>query len=269
MAMKQVSDPSKPPAIFPRDIKKLIFEDDMTSNPSRIAQIRSQIDEGDVFLLESAVRREWILKVRDYLIQVGRNSLPNYLPIQKGSPNFHRLNRLDERSYVPACFHQFSFFPWNQDVFELFTRFKGIFQLRNLLNRLNANKFLGREPEEECTARLSFQFYPKGIGQMNKHADPVDFHQTVVPMLLMSQKGKDYVQGGGYIENASGKKLFIEDEAGIGDLVLFHAAIPHGVQIIDPTSPEDWVSFEGRWTLLFAVNKLAENVRVANAQNLG
>ena len=59
-----------------------------------------------------------INKWREYLSNIGRNSLPNYIPIERNVPNSHRINDQDERAYVNGCFHQFSFYPWNQDCFK-------------------------------------------------------------------------------------------------------------------------------------------------------
>ncbi|HVJ41293.1 MAG TPA: hypothetical protein VM639_07345 [Dongiaceae bacterium] len=200
-----------------------------------------------------------------YLAGIGRGSLPNWQPILPKCPNFHRVNQWDERSYVKACFHQFSFFPWNQDLFNFFSRFRDIFVLRNLLSGASEDAYLGSEPYDECIARLSFQFYPKGIGAMNMHRDPEGPHQAVVPILVMSERGRDFKEGGVFVQTEQGERIFIEEYAKPGDVVLFDPQMLHGVATIDPIAAPDWPSFEGRWMSIFAVNKLATNTRVAEA----
>jgi hypothetical protein len=118
-------------------------------------------------------------------------------------------------------------------------------------------------------ARLSFQFYPKGIGGLNKHSDPVGPHQMCVPLLIMSEKGKDFTSGGLFIEDESKSKIYLDDLSNSGDVILFNALIPHGVDIIDEHKNEDWLSFEGRMMMIFAVNKVLDNDAVAESKDLG
>ena len=94
--------------------------------------------------------------------------------------------------------------------------------------------FLGNKPEDGCTSRIAFQFYPSSQGGLNKHRDPVDYHQLSVPILIMSKKGKDFHEGGLYIEKASKEKIYLDDITEPGDVIYFNAEVPHGVDIIDP-----------------------------------
>jgi len=251
-----------------RNIQYIDFKSDLLKNNDQIQKMRKDIIEGDLIVVKNVVSKELIEKTKQYLTNLGRNSLPNYVPIKEGAPNFHRLNVWDERAYVKGCFHQFAFFPWNQDVFNFFEVFKEGFFLKNLINGLPKDKFLKAQPEDGCTARLSFQFYPKGTGGLNKHCDPVDHHQLTVPILIMSKKGVDFQSGGMYVENTKGEDLFGDDLADIGDVVLFNAQMPHGVKTIDESKKIDWLSFEGRWMMIFATNKLSNNTAIANAQDL-
>jgi hypothetical protein len=227
-----------------------------------------QFADKNICILRSVATRGEVSALVAYLSGVGRNSLPNWQAILRKCPNFHRVSHWDERSYVKACFHQFSFFPWNQDVFNLFKRFREVFVLRNLLSGAEPGAYLGYEPDDDCIARLSFQFYPKGIGGMNEHIDPVGSHQAVVPLLMMSELGVDFCEGGIFARAADGRQIFIEHNTKPGDVVLFSAEMPHGVATIDPTAEPDWPSFEGRWMAIFAVNKLATNNRVREAVDL-
>ncbi len=254
--------------LFARNIRILENHGELLRHVEKRALFRKEIDQGDVFIAKQVIPKDKLLRLRDYLKNVGQNSLPNYQKIEKGALNFHRMNVWDERSYVPACFHQFSFFPWNQDVFQLFDLCRDVYQMRNLLSQLEPNKFMGREPEEGCTARISVQFYPKSVGGMNKHIDPFDFHQTVVPIIIMTKKGKDFHEGGAFVEMSDGRHLILDDEADVGDVIYFSAQMPHGVQRIDPSQDADWVSFEGRWMMLIAINRLADNQQIKDSINL-
>jgi hypothetical protein len=110
--------------------------------------------------------------------------------------------------------------------------------------------------------------YPRGGGYLNRHADPVDYHQLTVPIMQLSKKGDDFESGGLYVEMADGSDLILDDIAEWGDVVYFNAQCPHGVAPIDPDAAMRWHDYQGRWMLLFAVNRLAGNASIANAVDL-
>jgi len=254
--------------MFARDIKYIKDQKTLITDTGAIKEMRQNILDGDVFVAKNVYSKDMVLKIREYLSNIGRYSLPNYMPIEAGVPNSHRVSVWDERSYVKTCFHQFSFYPWNQDIFSLFKLANETYAVKNLLSNNPADKFLKPTPEDGCTARLAFQFYPKGTGAMNKHQDPFDHHQATVPTLTMSKKGVDFKSGGSFAEKSNGDKVWLDEISDLGDVVYFNPQIPHGVDMIDDGVAEDWLSFEGRWTMLFATNKVSSNAKIANAVDL-
>lgn len=241
---------------------------DLVADAALQRNLLYQLADRNICIVRNVATRSEVAQLIAYLSGVGRSSLPNWHAILPKCPNFHRVSQWDERSHVKACFHQFSFFPWNHDVFNLFKRFREVFVLRNLLSGALRDAYLGSEPYDDCIARLSFQFYPKGIGGMNEHVDPVGDHQAVVPLLMMSELGVDFRNGGIFVRTDGGSRIFIENDTKPGDMVLFSPEMPHGVATIDQTAGPDWPSFEGRWMAIFAVNKLATNNRVREAIDL-
>jgi hypothetical protein len=221
-----------------------------------------------VCITPGALAPDFVRNVIEYLSQVGRHSLPSRHPTMPGCPNHHRVYQWDELSYVKGCYHQFSFFPWNEDVFELFNALGAVYALRNVLNGLTPERFQGPKPDSDCIARISFQFYPQGKGAMNKHKDPVDVHQKFIPILIMSKRGKDYKEGGLYYEAPDGERVWADEVAKPGDVIWTLAQVPHGVELIDPDVRPDWLSFRGRWSAIAAVNKLATNTKIADAVDL-
>ena len=256
--------------IYLREIKYIDNKDllNILNNPSEIQSIRRNIQQGDVYIVKNYFDETKCDSIVDYLRKVGQGSFPNYHPIEKGAPNFHRMNKLDPRAYVKGAFHQFNFFPWNQDYFDLFDSCEAAYALKNLTSNHKANKYLKNEPEEGCTARIAAQFYPRGYGLLNKHTDPVDMHQLTVPIMILSQKGKDFNTGGAYVEKEDGEKIILDDICSKGDIIYFSAEIPHGVLPIDPIVKLPWNNFQGRWMLLLAVNKVAGNTLIADATDL-
>lgn len=241
-----------------RDIVRTGPIEELLDDGDAVEAMRQGIVDGDLYIVPGVVSASRIAEIRDYLSGIGRSSLPNYQAVVQGAPNFHRIDRWDERSFVGACVHSFSFFPWNHDVFGFFELFAPIYHLKNRVSGLDAGSFLGREPDRGCTARLSFQYYPKGIGGLNRHQDPLGYHQITVPSLIMSEKGRDFTEGGLYIESGEGERIWIDDQCEVGDVVYFNAGHNHGVAPIDPGADVDWLSWEGRWMALFAVNKLVD-----------
>ena len=254
--------------MFIRTIHEFDDHDEVLVDPSRIAQMRKDLLDGDVYIARRVVPKEKLLAIREYLIGIGRGSLPNYRSIEPRCPNFHRIDRWDPRAHVGSCFHSFSFFPWNQDIFDLFNLFRPVYHLKNLISELDAESFLGQEPDRGCTARMSFHCYPKGSGGLNRHQDPFDYHQTTVPIMMMSKKGQDFHEGGAYVENSEGQRIVLDDRCDVGDVYYFNAQCFHGVNRIDPDEPEDWFSFQGRWMILFAVNQIAGHSAIADSRDL-
>jgi hypothetical protein len=236
-----------------------------TFERSNIEDLRARLINGDVHILRRAINQEVVGRIKSYLERVGRSTLPNYQAIDARSPNFVRLNNADPRSYVLTRFQQFSFFPWNADYFDLFSIFRPIFEIKNVLSNLERDSFLGAEPQNGCVSRLSFQFYPSGGGFMNTHRDPVDRHQLVVPIVALTKKGQHFRQGGGFVCDSDGRKVNTDEDLNIGDALLFHAQLRHGVDPVDPEEKLDWLAYQGRWIVITAVNKLASTTDIGNA----
>lgn len=240
---------------------------DIINSEERAAEARRSIVSGDILVARGMFDPEWVIAVRRYLIDIGRGSLPNYAPIRRGAPNFHRINRWDPRAHVVGCFHQFSFFPWNNDAWDLFEMTRRVFQAKNTISGNPADRFLDPSLTEDYSPRLSFQFYPKGTGGLNRHSDPVGEHQLTVPIMTMSHKGIDFEHGGAYVD-VDGERAHLDDLTVPGDVVFFDAGLPHGVEEIDPGVSLPWTAFEGRWMLLFAVNHVGPADERIDARDL-
>ena len=230
--------------------------------------IREKIQAGGVGVVRQFIDQSLAIEIRHYLTTVGRNSLPTYEPIEIGRPNFHRLNFDDERAHVRGCFHQFVFYPWNQDVFGLFQIFENLFRLKNLITGNSAERFIGRHGEDGVVSRLAFQFYPSGKGFLNRHQDPHGEHQLTVPTVCFSEKSRDFQSGGAFVEDVDGTRHYIDDNVTIGDVVFFDARLIHGVEIVDSGVVRPWLDFVGRWTCLIATNKVTGNNQIPNAMDL-
>jgi len=227
-------------------------------------RVRDLLLNEKIIIVRDYFDTEWCHKLTNYLAIIGKNSLPNYYPITDSTPNFHRINNEDPRSYIKGIFHQFNFFPWNQDIFSIFEVCYELFEFKNLANGRQKNNFM-THADDDCTARVSVQFYPSGGGYLKAHKDPVGQHQLVLPSITLSDKGADYKEGGLYVVNSQGVYIDLDSKLRKGDVVLFNPNLIHEVKPIDPTHELDWLEFKGRWMLFLAVNKLNNNESIPNS----
>ena len=240
---------------------EIISLDDLYSleNPKR--WISNQIRKCNIIHVTNSIDPNYILKIINYLTKLMTSTLPNYHPLITGAPNFYRINFDDPRSHVKAFFHQFNFFEWNQDLFEIFNHLGFLFQLKAWSNW-------------ECVdysgtiKRISFQFYPSGRGYMNMHKDPVGKHQAGVVSVVMSGFHKDYNTGGFFIEYDEEVRIYPEQNCEVGDILIFNGSLAHGVETIDAEEVYKPLGFDGRWMSLIAVTKDAENQAISNSVDL-
>lgn len=234
----------------------------------RILELADHLRAGDVVVVRRAVDPTFLGDFREYLRRIANSSLPNYQAIERKAPNFHRVYG-DPRSYVAGRFHQFSFFPWNQDVLRVFEQARSVYTLNNRINGWPDDKYLGLEPEQDCIARITVQAYPRGIGHIRRHTDAVGPHKFTTVSVSMSRKGIDYTEGGLYLTGTSDIGD-IDADAGldIGDAVWIHSHVPHEVRLVDPNADVRWLALEGKWTMICAVNKLASTGTVENSAQL-
>lgn len=253
----------------PLEVGEIYYRDDSveqcTADPQKIRQVTQLLEEGNIVIFKRFAVPEELAALKGYLHRIQLSGIPNFFPITATTPNNYRINFDDERAQIRAFFYVWSFFTWNQDVFSLYDRYKPIYSLRNLCCGLEAETFTRRTPDHECSARLSVQLYPAGRGYFSAHTDPVAKHQLVVPIMPMSKYGRDFKTGGNYVVKRNGQKISTEEMVEPGDILLFNARCTHGVDPIDPQVSFDPMSPNGRWMMLFAVNKLASNTSVANA----
>jgi hypothetical protein len=73
------------------------------------------------------------------------------------------------------------------------------------------------------------------------------------PLLLLTQRGKDFESGGAFYVDDLGKRHFIEEATISGDIVVYDETIIHGVGDIDSNLPLDLNSCRGRIVALTTI----------------
>jgi hypothetical protein len=251
--------------MFVRDLVEAPPLSEGLSDPAVAVEMAEAIRAGDALVVRRAFPVETIERMIAYLRKVAQSSLPNYQAIVEAAPNFHRVYG-DPRSYVEGRFHQFSFFPWNQDVFRLFDRVAPIYRLNNAINGWPADRYLGLKPEAGCIARVTFQAYPRGVGYIRPHEDAAGPHKFTTVSMCLTKKGVDYREGGLVLSRGEGESpMDVDAQLDVGDVVYMHSQLVHGVDLIDPGAEEDWLALQGKWTMILAVNKLEGTTEVPDS----
>lgn len=232
---------------------------------NNLKKIKKDLKKNKIVIIKNYYNTNFCDKIKKYLSIIGKNTIPNYQNISLNCPNFYRINFEDKRSIVKGFFHQFSFFPWNNDQLDFFKDFGEVFELKNLLTELPSKKFFNPKNNNDCTIRLSFQFYPKSKGYLNPHSDPVSYHQKHLVQLCLTNLNKDFRKGGLYVILKK-KKIYLDKYTSTGDLILFNADTTHGVETIDPKVKYKPLNFKGRWMVIFSTNKLLNNKIIKNSK---
>lgn len=140
---------------------------------------------------------------------------------------------------------------WDEDIFELHGAFRQMIHLRNRM-LCKPDTFALDSIEEGLWTASRIQHYPPGGGFMSAHRDDlvIDAASDVglgflQLLLVLSQKGKDYLSGGGFIIKDN-KFIDIEGETSLGDIILYDGDTMHGVDTIDPNKSLDLSTPYGR-----------------------
>jgi hypothetical protein len=170
--------------------------------------------------------------------------------------NFQKINLGGEwrgASNDDARFFRAVYNPiWAEDIWGLRSSFIQLAKVRNRLAGLATDFALDKiEPNGLWTA-ARFHQYPKGGGFFRRHTDYVvkdvadekstRFYQVV---LTMSRKGEHFHQGGAFVDIGE-TRFCLDDNALMGDIIIYDGRTVHGVEDIDPRSMLDLSTINGR-----------------------
>ena len=150
------------------------------------------------------------------------------------------------------------------DRFGLKEVFVALARIRNCLSNLPRDFGIFEDSDGFWTpARV--HHYPRGGGFLVEHKDnftpEVQKSGGVVsysqPIVVMSRRGTDFSQGGGFVVDRSGSRVHYEEFCDLGDVVLYTGETIHGVDDIDPHLPFEQGSFDGRLSGLVTLYRRA------------
>jgi hypothetical protein len=92
---------------------------------------------------------------------------------------------------------------------------------------------------------------------MAAHKDyhfPAILEKSTIPfvqvLILLSEKGEHFHQGGGFVHDSFDNKIFLESASSLGSLVIFDGQITHGIDEIDLDEVLRWENLSGRLAIL-------------------
>jgi len=164
----------------------------------------------------------------------------------------------------PRCYRTIYFSLNFAERFLLRNTFTTLARVRNLVAGLPINYAINNDSDGFWTpARI--HHYPKGGGFLVQHRDsfiPIVQQSGGVlsyaqPIVVMSRRGIDYSDGGGFVLDSRGERVYYEDYCELGDIILYTGDTIHGVEDVDPHLAFDQKSFDGRLSGLVTLYRRA------------
>ena len=206
-------------------------------NPKGLPEIRKILTDCNVVIVRNAVETQNIrTMVRNLLDNPPKKTedtrvlegVQNIFYESKGNEFQNRSD--NERSKYSAFDKSFYFFPWNYDKTGISTAIQPLFDQVLRLNGFNPAEIAKRTPKDGVVQRFHLIFYPQGQGLISAHRDPIK-ETLFTGGVYVTEFGRDYTTGGFYVFNSKGEKVFVDHQVKSGDVVLFQANLPHGVDV--------------------------------------
>ena len=232
---------------------------------SAIADI---LDDKNIIIVKNFIKKNEVENLIKTAQLLNKNKKANWQPYTEGCEDFHHYDfnskeddarRTKEgRKIRPRRFHIYKFLPWNyrSKVFE--NIINDIVELRN--------NFYSQSLNEDVINIPQIVHYERQGDFLGEHKD-LDFHKkqglsTHVEIIsLLSNKNKDFFNGGLFVRTLGGKIIMIEDYTASGDLVLYDVRNAHGCLPIDSALKKDPNNILGRWMLLIPPYKKSIHIK--------
>lgn len=249
-----------------REAKVLSRDDDHVVLDTDIETLEKELQNHRPVILRGVVSPDEVTHIRTTCREWARAETEANPEIDGSCPNYHRINDWPEKSQVKSISHQYSFFYWNDDDARVHPLFRRCYKLRNQLSGLSPDYALNEIEDGFISVPMVVQ-YPKGGGCIQPHTDP-DNGQKVVMLVILSDRGKDFDEGGLFFTTDDGVKVSVDDKVSAGDAFLFYPQTLHGVDPIDPAKPIDWNRDDGRW-IMFSILVTQDSLNGAPGSTAG
>jgi len=225
------------------------------SNPKKYNNVLSGSENGVIF--RNLWATEFIENLKKWVFdQRIKNGLSGDIKYSKETKNHFKLVDKAIESNRPTRFIGHQFFLWNKEQNSFYHDFfLDFIKVRNILN--NEDIDLTITKTEKFVSWIAILQYRRGGDFLATHKDGYKFQS----ILMMSEKGKDFLTGGQYFLHDKNGHVFTENNFKKGDLLMLKANCYHGVHPIDPNIQLTNNSIEGRWIMFspYLDKKIIEN----------
>jgi hypothetical protein len=208
--------------------------------------------ENEVFIVKNFMDESAVDAIKRMCLDFSAAQDASWHPCLEGCPDYHRIHHQYPNAHVKSTQHAYYYHPWNENFANLnsFVEFGEIFEFKARAIGKTATDFLSNSPSHGPITRIVCHQYPPGGGGQEEHIDPVSPFAKVQTIIQASVPGRDYYQGGLYINHPLFGIINIDPLTSKGDLVLASPGVKHGVAPIDPDQPLKWEAQNGRWIIM-------------------
>jgi hypothetical protein len=216
------------------------------------AALREALAAGRVILLRGFIEKTWADELRAtahdllskaVLLQSSPVSRESSAPV----PNHPRVESFPQAQGLTATVRRsWLALPWNASPRGELSVALGLAELRHAIDgsALSSGSTV-------VSAAAEVMQYPRGGGFQARHGAAIAPGAAVVAVAL-SQRGRDFTEGGLHVETAAGR-VDVDGHLALGDAYLFQSSLLREVTPIDPGKARageiDWHHPGGRWTL--------------------
>lgn len=226
---------------------KLVYEH--LTNIANGDALKKRLSDREVIVVKSFFDASTLAafnnKLRDMLARKA-----TWMPLDDACTDYRRINDEYPKSYVRARTHSFMIHFFNgmnqtlcKELDKLWRQklaWDGLTKEKDIQQRLNA------KPSDGYIPRLVSHLYPAGGGYLAPHRDPVNPYNPIQTLIVGSQFGQDFNNGGLFVHDNDGNHLHIDPYTKPGDLLMFDQSFTHEVKPIDSHRTLDWKSTNGR-----------------------
>lgn len=203
---------------------------------------------GDVYIFLNAFEPAALKALKDAAYDWASRQDTQEPPLLDGVGDYRSRRdwHSEDKGGYSSTYDMLHFFRWNGDPLGVFRLFDEQYRLLRVINGYPPDAIRDNRPTDGIVDRVELSHYPRGIGGIAFHSDPVaaiKFQFTAT----LTEFGKDFRRGGFAVGDRDGRIAAIEPLAPIGSMFGFIPSVCHGVEVIDPDQPADWDGPTGRW----------------------
>jgi hypothetical protein len=194
------------------------------------AAIRAEIERDGLSIVKGLLPPAVVRRMRDAWLGIYAGEVSD-APVIWG-PFYGEQNRVHfHRSETCVMYRSYDFL-WNAPIDEL-TREVAIGLNRLRTDVAETDHVAGETMQSDRYGiYVTTSLYPPGDGWLQEHEDHADGRRHWHYMVLLTEKGTDYTDGGLYVHGRSGEKIDVDSLAMPGDVIFFDGTCRHGVDPI-------------------------------------